>query len=199
MTLWYLARAAGFAALLTATATIVLGALASSRHATSDVQRDRRVLRQLAHRSAGVVTLALVGLHFVLLVTDRFVDLSLPGVLLPFTAGYRAVGVGLGTLAAYGLLVVAVTGALRGRLAPSVAASRAWRAVHGSAYVVWLLAMGHGLLSGTDTATWWAWPLYGSCGLAVLAAGWVRLGGADDHNRAPLPAARRQLISGGPR
>jgi sulfoxide reductase heme-binding subunit YedZ len=199
MTLWYLARAAGFAALLAATASIVLGALASARPARDARGRDRRILRQLAHRSAGVVTLSMLALHVVLLVIDRFVDLSPAGVLLPFTAGYRAFALGVGTLAAYLLLVVAVTGALRGRLARSAIAARAWRGVHASAYVVWLLATAHGFLAGSDTGRWWAWPLYAASALAVLVAGVIRLGAVDDHRADALPTARRELTSGGVR
>ena len=199
MTLWYLARAAGFGTLLVATVTIVLGAWASSRRATGGPARDRRILRQLTHRSAGVVTLALLALHVVLLVTDHYVDLSPSGVLVPFTAGYRPFAVGFGTLAMFGLLAVAATGALRGRLGSSEAGARGWRVVHGSAYAVWLLAMGHGILAGTDTFASWAGAVYAGCGLAVLLTGLARLVAAEKHDRSPLQQARRQLIPGGTR
>lgn len=199
MTFWYLARAAGFAALVAATLSVTLGALASGRPEATLAGRDRRVLRQLAHRSAGVVTLAMLALHVVLLVTDRYVDLALPGVLVPFTAGYRAFAVGLGTLSLYGFLVVAVTGAARGRLASSERTSRSWRVVHASAYAVWALALGHGVLAGTDTGTWWAWALYGLCATAVVAALATRLLVRSIPAPAPLAAARRQLTSGGVR
>ena len=206
MTLWYLARAAGFAALFAATASVILGALASGTRShdaqSHDAQsRDRRVLRQLAHRSAAIVTIAMLALHVTLLVLDRYVDVSLPGVLVPFTAGYRAFAVGLGSLAAYGLLVVALTGATRGRLAASARGARRWRAIHVSAYAVWVLAMGHGLLAGTDTDTgrWWSWTLYGGCAVSVLVAAWIRLGAVDAQHTSPLPTARRQLTSGGVR
>lgn len=199
MTLWYLARAAGFAALLAATASVTLGALSSGIPAHDAQGRDRRILRQLAHRSAAVTTVAMLALHVTLLVLDSYVDVSLPGVLVPFTAGYRAVALGLGTLATYALLVVAPTGAARGRVAASARGARTWRAVHLSAYAVWVLAMAHGLLAGTDTGTWWSWALYGTCALCVLVAGWIRVSAADHHQAAPLPAARRQLTSGGVR
>lgn len=199
MTLWYLARAAGFIALFAATASVTLGALGSSRRPHLGVGHDRRILQQFAHRSAAVVTLAMLALHVVLLVTDAYVNLSLPGVLVPFTAGYRGFALGLGSLAAYGLLVVAVTGAARGRLASSVAAARGWRWVHASAYGVWLLSMGHGLLAGTDTGRWWSWAIYAACAVSVGAAVLVRLGSVDDEHHSPLPASRRQLTSGGVR
>ncbi|KQW49357.1 hypothetical protein ASC77_11825 [Nocardioides sp. Root1257] len=200
MTLWYLARAAGLIAFLAATGSVVLGALASTGHRADDRSRDRRVLRQLAHRSAAVVTVAMLGLHVVLVVTDSFVDLSVPGALVPFTAGYRGFALGLGTLAAYSLAAVAVSGAARGRLAASARSARHWRALHASAYVVWLLSLGHGILAGTDTGRWWTWVLYAGCAAAVAGALVARLVVADRHeSTSPLAAARRQLTTGGVR
>jgi sulfoxide reductase heme-binding subunit YedZ len=197
MTLWYLARAAGFMALLAATASVTLGALASSRVADDVRGRDRRILRQLAHRSAAVVTLAMLALHVLLLVTDRFVDLTVPGVLVPFTAGYRGFALGLGTLAAYGLLVVALSGAARGRLAASAKAAQGWRVVHVSAYVAWLLSMAHGILAGTDTGRWWTWLLYAGCAATVSVAVVVRAVSGEDQHDSALSAARRKLTPGG--
>lgn len=199
MTLWYLARAAGFTALFAATASVVLGALASGARTSDPQSLDRRVLRQLAHRSAAVVTVAMLLLHVVLLVLDSFVDVSVLGALVPFTAGYRGVALGLGTLATYAMLAVVVTGAARGRIAASAAGARAWRAVHLAAYAVWVLAMAHGLLAGTDTGAWWSWLLYGGCAAAVVVAVWVRVLTADAQHIAPLPTARRRLTSGGVR
>jgi sulfoxide reductase heme-binding subunit YedZ len=195
MTLWFLARAAGFVALLAASLTVVLGAAGSSS------RDDRRVLAWLVHRSAAVVTLAMLGLHAVLLVADRFVDVSVLGALVPFSAGYRGAALGLGTLAVYAFVVVAATGALRGRLAASDLAARAWRAVHLAAYLAWALAMAHGVLAGTDTGHRWALALYGGCAALVAAAAATRVAAALRASRGPLPRARRvaALTSGAPR
>ena len=192
MTLWFLARAAGFMALLGATVAICLGASASSSvPATRRTRPGPRLVLQLAHRSAAVLTLALLALHAVLLILDRHVAISVPGALLPFTAGYRGVAVGLGTLAVYCFAVVAASGAVRGRLAGSARAARWWRPVHALAYAAWPLAMAHGLLAGTDTGTRWAWWLYAGSALAVLIAVWVRLAAEDKHASGPLAAWRR--------
>lgn len=199
MTLWYLARAAGFTALFAATAAVVLGTLASGSRTSDPQSRDRRVLRQLAHRSAAVVAVAMLLLHVTLLVLDSFVDVSLSGALVPFTAGYRGVALGLGTLATYALVAVVVTGAARGRMATSAVGARGWRVVHLSAYVFWVLAMAHGMLAGTDSGTWWSWILYAGCAVPVLVAGWIRVRVADVQHLAPLPTARRRLTSGGAR
>jgi sulfoxide reductase heme-binding subunit YedZ len=196
MTLWFLARAAGFVALLTATVTVTLGALGAAARPTGGrvdpAHLDRRVLAQLVHRSAAVLTLAMLALHAVLLVVDHYVAVSWAGALVPFTAGYRAFALGLGTLALYGFLVAAATGAMRGRLlAPSPRAARAWRSVHLSAYAAWFLAMGHGILAGTDTGQTWALGPYVGCAGLVIAAAATRGLAALRHRTSPLPQARR--------
>lgn len=193
MTLWFLARAAGFMALIGATAAVSLGAITSGSSPADRLRRrESRVLLQLAHRSAAVVTLALLALHAVLLVIDTHVAITVPGALVAFTAGYRGWAVGLGTLALYCFGVVALTGAVRGRLAGSPSAARWWRPVHALAYLAWPLAMAHGLFSGTDTGTWWAWLLYGGSALTVVAALWARLGAEEEHVAGPLVTARQR-------
>ncbi len=191
MTLWFLARAAGFVALLSASLTVALGAMGSS------TRRDRRIVAQLVHRSAAAVTLALLGLHAVLLVADHFVDVSMVGALVPFTAGYRALALGLGSLALYAFLVVSATGALRGRLAASARAARAWRVVHLSAYAAWALAMAHGILAGTDTLRGWALAIYGVSAFVVASALAARLADEARARRSPLARARRLAVPEG--
>lgn len=192
MTLWFVARAAGFMALIGATVVVCLGATtAGSTPGERLRRRESRVLLQLAHRSAAVVTLALLALHTVLLVLDSYVDVSLPGALVAFTAGYRGFALGLGTLAVYCFAAVALSGALRGRLAGSPRAVRWWRPVHALAYAAWPLAMAHGILAGTDTSALWAWSLYGGSAVAVGTAVVVRVGAEQRHRGGPL-AARRE-------
>jgi methionine sulfoxide reductase heme-binding subunit len=195
MTLWFLARAAGFVALLAASLTVALGAAGSASRG------DGRILAQLVHRSAAVLTLAMLGLHAVILVADHFVDVSVSGALVPFTAGYRGVALGLGTLAGYGFVVVAASGALRGRLAGSPGAARSWRAVHLAAYAAWVLVIAHGVLAGSDTTQGWALALYGGTVALVAAAVALRVGGEARTRQSPLARARRRtlLVPGAPR
>lgn len=168
MTLWYLMRGLGFGALVTLTAATALGALSTHGTATAE-GLDRRMVRQLLHRSTAVVGLVLLVLHLVCVVLDAYVPLSLGAVLLPFTAGYRVVAMALGTLALYAVALTAVSGAARGALARAPHADRAWRAVHSSAYVGWGLAMLHGVLGGSDTRQAWAIAVYAVCAAVVAA------------------------------
>lgn len=191
MTLWYLARAAGMVALIAFTASTVLGALATRRPRSAGPQgMDRRYLVQMSHRSAAITGLLALVAHVVLLVTDSFVSLSISGVLIPFTAGYRPLALAMGTIGVYAIVLVAVSGAARGRLASSARAAKAWRSVHLMAYVGWALAMGHGVFAGTDTGAWWSTAIYVACGGAVLAAVIARLASRSRTRNTPLNVAR---------
>ena len=109
MTLWYLMRGLGFGALAMLTLATTLGALSTggSRVGGADQQTlDRRLLRQLLHRSTAVVGLVLLVLHLVTVVLDAWVPVSVGSVLLPFTAGYRPFALGLGTLALYAIVLM---------------------------------------------------------------------------------------------
>lgn len=191
MTLWFLARATGFVALLAFTASTVLGTLAASPKAEPSIdQLDRRFLTQMAHRSAAIVGLALLLTHAGLIILDSFASVSIAGALVPFTAGYRPIALAAGTLAVYAIAATAVSGALRGRLAASVKSARRWRYVHFAAYAGWGLAMGHGFFAGTDTTRWWSLSIYAACGLAVVTAVSFRLIAELKHRARPLIAAR---------
>jgi sulfoxide reductase heme-binding subunit YedZ len=174
MTIWYLIRSLGFVALLALTLSTVLGALSIGGAATP-VGIDRRLLRQLTHRSFGVLGLVALALHIVLAVVDKYVAVPLTAAVLPFGSGYRPVAMAVGVLGLYALIATTVSGALRGSTAASDAAVRGWRVVHASAYLGWVLSMAHGLFSGSDTATWWGIATYLGCGVGVVVALIVRL------------------------
>lgn len=170
MTLWYLARAAGVMALIFFTLAASLGALGSGSRAP-----ERRFWLQYVHRSAAVTGLVLLLTHVVAVISDAFVDIS-PSVLVwPFGAGYRPFAMAVGVLAFYGLVVAALVGAARGRLARSEAFTRRWRSIHVAASVGWLLSIGHSLLAGTDRGTPWMLAITLTCLAAVGASVAVRL------------------------
>lgn len=191
MILWYLARSAGVVALIAFTASTVLGALSPGRTPSprpADI--DRRYLVQMAHRSAAITGLLALAAHVVLLVVDAYVDVSIGGALVPYTAGYRPFALALGTIAVYLFILVAVSGAARGRLATSVRAARAWRSIHVMAYLGWVAAMAHGVLAGTDTGARWSTAVYVACAGAVAVAGTVRLRSRARSAADPLTRAR---------
>lgn len=167
MTIWYLMRAFGFVTLLALTGSTALGALATLG-GSAPAAVDRRLLRQLVHRSLAVVGLVALLFHIICAIADRYADVSLWAALLPFGSGFRPVAMASGVVGLYALAVTAVSGAVRGRLAVSAGAARRWRAIHAAAYAGWALSMAHGLLAGTDTHTSWGAAAYAACALTVL-------------------------------
>ncbi|WP_310726874.1 hypothetical protein [Streptomyces sp. N2A] len=155
---------AGVLALVSLSVTVLWGLAATDRMV---LQTGHRLLAQAVHRGTGVAGLGFLGLHIWVKVAEGHTGTL--SVAVPFTDGARPVLIGLGTLAAYVFVAVAVTGAVRGAFT-GIAASRWWRALHMSAYLAWGLALVHGLKSGRAAAGW-ALAGYAVC----LAAVAVRL------------------------
>jgi sulfoxide reductase heme-binding subunit YedZ len=171
MTVWYIARGAGLAALVLLTLTTSLGALATGRGKPAT-----RVVLSYVHRVTAALGLGVLLLHIGTILADRFAHVSLSSVVIPFTAGYRPTWVGVGTLAVYTFLLVATVGLARGRMAASAVGAKLWRGLHALAYVGWGLAMLHGINAGTDRGVGWVRLLYVACGAAVAASVAVRIG-----------------------
>jgi len=88
-------------------------------------------------------------------------------------ASHRVVFIGLGTIAANLMIVIAWTGVIRGRFAGS-AHPGIWRALHASAYLAWPFALVHGLESGRPAKTW-VTVSYVACVVFVVLALLVRV------------------------
>lgn len=172
-TVWLTARGAGLAALVLLTASTSIGALVSGsgRAAT-------RVIVQYVHRVTAALGLGVLFVHIATVIADSYAHTGVSGALVPFTAGYRATWVGLGTIAAYAFVLVAALGFARGRMAASALGAAMWRGVHVVGYLGWALAMVHGFASGTDTAIPWVRWLYLLSGAAVAGSVAARLTGA---------------------
>lgn len=192
---WLTARGAGLAALVLLTLSTCIGALVSGRGRAST-----RVVMQNVHRVVASLGLGVLVLHVGTILADSYAHVGVRGAIIPFTSGYRATWVGLGTIAAYTFLGVAALGFARGRMAGSARAAAVWRALHGLAYAGWGLAMVHGFTSGTDSSVGWVRVLFLLCGGAVIASILARLfGGARPdlvrHRTAPATARILQDVT----
>ncbi|MEV0288419.1 hypothetical protein AB0H36_30245 [Kribbella sp. NPDC050820] len=170
MTLWYLARAAGVVAMVMFTLSASLGILTSGSRGP-----ERRFWLQYVHRSAAATGLLLLTAHVAAVIADSYVAISPTVLVWPFGSGYRPFAMAVGTLALYGLVLAAVVGAARGRLATSEAFTKRWRTIHIAASTGWLLSIGHALLAGTDRGTPWMLAITIGCLAAVAVVGAYRL------------------------
>ncbi len=196
MTIWMTARGAGLSALVLLSLSTCLGALASRRAQSGSAigarrSAENRVVLQYVHRSAAALGIGVLILHVGTILADSYAHVGVIGAVVPFTSSYRATWIGLGTLAAYALLLVSVIGFARGRLAGTPVGAKVWRSIHAFAYGAWGLAMVHGFEAGTDSGVAWVRVLYLLCLFAVLGGVGARL--ARPTGRTDL--RRRQLAT----
>lgn len=163
--LWWVDRSAGLVSLTLLTVVLALG--------VASVGRPFRVspLRagvQAVHRQLSLAAVLLLVLHIGTAVADGFVALDLRDVVVPFTAEWKPLWVGLGALTVDLLVVLVVTSLLRARLP-----RRLWHGLHVLAYALWPLAVAHALALGSDTAAASARWLGVAC-VAVVAGSLVR-------------------------
>lgn len=182
--LWYLGRGSGLVAEVLLTAVIVLGAWSAVPGRRTSAQR--RVVLQGLHRQLSLAGVILLVVHIATMVLDRYVDLDLIDVLVPFGSTYRRIWLGLGTVAVDILIVVVVTSLVRHRMSV-----RVWRGTHLLAYLAWAMAVGHGLLSGTDATSPLVRYLAAACAGAVGVAVTYRLEAARTTRRPEAPIESR--------
>ena len=149
---WYVARASGMVAFASLTTTVALGLVMSGR---ARLRRWPRFAVEDLHRFASLLTWSFVGIHALALLADSYLPFSLADLLVPGIAPYRPLATALGVLAAELLAALALANLLRTRIP-----YRVWRRTHYLNFAVWLLALGHGVTSGSDSDTAWALGLY---------------------------------------
>ncbi|HEX9096728.1 MAG TPA: hypothetical protein VF990_11580 [Candidatus Dormibacteraeota bacterium] len=142
--LWMTSRAAALSAFFVLAATLVTGqALRSAMFEGAVRNRDLSNL----HRYLTACWVPLVALHLVAMTFDAVARIGPLDLLIPFRVSYAALPIGLGTIGFDLLLIVTITGYLRGHLDPA-----AWRWLHRLSYVMFAVFVLHALLAGTDVA-----------------------------------------------
>jgi len=160
--LWFATRATGVVALLLLTLTVILGVAGTARFAAPGLPR---LVTSGVHRTLSLLVLCFVAVHVLTTVLDSYTRIGLATTVIPFNSDYRTFWLGLGTVAADGLLAVVLTSLLRDRLS-----YRAWRAVHWLGYACWPIALWHGLGTGTDSRLPWLLAIDALCVAGVTAA-----------------------------
>lgn len=155
---WYLSRASAIVAFVLLWMSIMLGLTLTNR--TARIWPGGPVVFDL-HQHASLLALIVAFFHGLILMGDRYIAFTLTTVLTPFSsADYRPFWVGLGQIGFYLLGIVGLSFYVRRWMG-----ARLWRVVHYLSFGVFILALLHGIVSGTDTAT----P-------AVVALYWIAAG-----------------------
>ncbi len=180
--LWWASRSLGFVAYLSLTLSMIFGVLVSSRGADGLVARKTVLYLHQQWTLAAVIS---VLLHVAAIVVHSESHISGIDAAVPFAASRLTGPVALGTVAGWGIVLIALSSWFRKRISYVV-----WRAIHAFAFGSFFLAILHGITAGSDTGIAAQW-FYLMSGSAVLAAVMFRvifaIHGPSRHGR-PRPA-----------
>ena len=165
--LWYISRGSGLVLLVVFSLVVVLGI--ATRTGAAPRGWPRFASAEL-HRTLALFAVAFLALHVTTAIADPYVSIGWISTVVPFVSHYRAVALGLGTLAVDLFGAILVTSLLRHRLG-----YRAWRSVHWAAYPAWLVAFIHSLKAGNDLPIGWVALIEWGSAAAVLTAVLARL------------------------
>lgn len=166
--IWWAGRAAGFVAYLALWLSMMFGMAVSSKGMGGLLPKKLVMdMHQQWTLSAVVATLV----HVLTLVFHAESGVTPLAALVPFASARLTGPVGVGTIALFGLLIVAGSSWLRTRIPYS-----AWRGIHALAFGTMLLALVHGWTAGTDTPVEWARWLYVVSGALLVGALVIRIG-----------------------
>ena len=187
--LWFVSRASGLVLLVLLTAVMMFGAAARMGRAP---RRWPRFAVAELHRTLSLFAVALLALHVLTAILDRYVTIGWAATVIPFLSPYRRLAIGLGTAAADLGAAVLLTSVLRSRLG-----LRWWRGVHRLAYLAWPTAFWHALTAGSDLRSGWAAAVAWGSAALVLAAIAARLGSARHRPAGAVLGDREQRVRAG--
>lgn len=158
---WYLARSSAIVAYVLLWLSMVAGLLMTSKLAR--LWPGGPVAFDL-HQHASLLGLAFALFHALILLGDRYIQADLRQILLPFAyAGHQPLWVGLGQIGLYLLALIGLSFYVKSWLGRG-----AWRLIHFFSFALFVLALLHGIFSGSDTANPWIQGLYWTTGGSVL-------------------------------
>ncbi len=164
ISVWYTSRAAGLTAYLLLFAAVSAGLLQGSSFAKG----KRKAVVSLIHQWCGWFGLLFGMVHGLVLVFDDYIHYSIWNILIPFTASYKPVWTGVGTITLYLFLIIMLSSDMMKKVGKKV-----WRAIHFLALPTYGMALMHGMMLGTDvksTPIFWMYVVTATITFILLYA-----------------------------
>ena len=158
---WYLSRGSAFVALGLLWISMMLGLLITDKMARSWPGAPTAFA---IHEFVSLLGLAFAMFHALILLGDRYINYQLAQILMPFgSVNYHPVWVGVGQIGFYVWAIISATFYVRRWIG-----SKAWKFIHYVSFFNFVIAVLHGIASGTDTTATWAQAVYWALGGSVL-------------------------------
>jgi predicted ferric reductase len=123
------------------------------------------------HEYVSLLGLAFAVFHALILIGDKYINYKLAQILIPFgSVNYHPVWVGIGQIGFYSWAIISASFYIRKGIGP-----KAWKIIHYASFFNFLIAIIHGLGSGTDTALPWAQGVYWFFGGSFLFLTFYRI------------------------
>ena len=158
---WVLIRGSGVAAFALLSAATIWGLLVSSKLLGRIVKAKPLTW---FHESLGIGALLATVVHVVVLSTHDFLDFTWFEILVPGVSDWRPLPVALGVVSLYALIVVIGSFYVKRFIGQKV-----WRSIHFASFGLFVSALLHGMLSGTDTGSPLMIGLYAGSAIVVFA------------------------------
>lgn len=150
---WYLSRATAFVSLSLLWLSMALGLGMTNKMARLWPGAPAAFA---IHEYVSLLGLAFAVFHAIVILGDHYINFTLLQLLIPFsTTDYRPFWVGIGQLAFYTWLILAISFYIR-----PIIGQKFWRFLHYASFGMYLMGIFHGLFSGTDTGAGWAQTYY---------------------------------------
>jgi sulfoxide reductase heme-binding subunit YedZ len=166
---WYTTRAAAISAYIMLSITMLLGLSITAKGPNRPFNRAEVFA---LHEHYSWLAWGFIGLHVGSLLIDRFQPFTLAEILVPLASPYRTLEVGLGVISFYLIALLVTSFYVRTYLG-----RRAWRAIHFSSLLPYVLATVHGITAGSSSGLPWMQALYVLSGATVLAMLAIRIRG----------------------
>ena len=150
---WYLSRATAFVSLSLLWVSMALGLSITNKMARLWPGAPAAFA---LHEYVSLLGLAFAVFHAVVILGDHYINFTLLQLFVPFsTVDYRPFWVGIGQIAFYMWVILAVSFYIR-----PIIGQKFWRFLHYGSFGMYLMGIFHGLFSGTDTSASWAQNYY---------------------------------------
>jgi predicted ferric reductase len=186
---WYLSRATAFVSLSLLWVSMALGLGITNKMARLWPGAPAAFA---LHEYVSLLGLAFAVFHAIVILGDHYIKFTFMQLLVPFTTtNYRPFWVGLGQVGFYVWAILAVTFYIR-----PLIGQKSWRFLHYGSFGMYLLAIFHGLFSGTDASAGWAQNYYWFSAGSLIFLLMYRILSATiekyfpERKPAPLPVSR---------
>ncbi len=160
MSTWMMLRSAGIGAYLLLFASVTWGLVGTTAVIERRISKATSIV---VHHYISTAIVVLLAIHLVGLLLDKFRPFRVLDLLVPLRASFKPGPVAFGVVAMYVVVTVLVTSWWRSRFGPTW-----WRRVHVWGTPAFILAMVHGIFTGTDANSPLMWWMYMVTGAIVL-------------------------------